>query len=347
VSTNVSVVKLDSSEGNNLKDRVIAGVEEAMELARWREHISQGADVSLKLNLTLDILLPGANTSPWVTRGVIETIHDYVGDIYLVDCDQLLFSADKAFRTSCIEPIAGDYNKVIWHNLSKNEYRPIKVEESKNMKTLNVPEVFYYTEAITVPVMKTHFRSVISGALKNQYGCLDRFRHNYHSFLSEIIYLINLHVNPRFAVMDATVSMEGDGPKSGHPKVTDLVLASPDIVALDTIAAKLMGFDPREIEHLEYAAKRGLGTNKLDEIEVVGENISGLNFNFKPANKNFVAIVEAKLRESALSKTVFGTGLLDVMSIGAKWWYFLWFLYKGFSSRNTILKNSPYKNQWR
>jgi hypothetical protein len=141
--------------------------------------------------------------------------------------------------------------------------------------------------------------------------------------------------------------MEGNGPKSGNPKVTDRILASSDIVALDTIAAKIMGFDPKDIDHINYAAKRELGTNKVENISIIGEDISALNFHFQHARKNFVGIIEAKLRDSAISKTIFGTGLLDVMSLGAKWWYHLWFLYKGIAIRNKILKDSPYKNQWR
>jgi len=347
MTVQVSIVKIDSTDENSLKTRVLDAVKEAMELANWRNYITKGADVSLKINLTLDILLPGSITSPWVTQGVIETIYDHVGDIYLVDCDQLLFSADKAFKISCIDVLAEKYEKVHWFNLSKNEYRPIKIEGSSNIEILNVPEILFDTETITVPVMKTHFRSTISCALKNQYGCLDHLKHNYHSFLSEIIFLINKHVKPRFAVLDATVSMEGDGPKSGTPKVTDRILASPDIVALDTVAAKIMGFGEDKIDHIKYSANNGLGTNKMDEITTIGEDISSLNLHFKHARKNFVGIIEAKLRESFLSRTIFGTGILDLMSFGAKWWYFLWFFYKGISIRNKILKGSIYKNQWR
>lgn len=294
----VSVVKIDSSKEDTLKEKVIDGVKKAMELAKWKDYITEGADVSVKLNLTLDILLPGSNTSPWVTRGVIETILDYVGDIYLIDCDQLLFSADKAFKVSRIEPILNDYKKVSWYNLSKNKYRAIDIEGSNNIKILNVPEILFDTEFITIPVMKTHFRSTISGALKNQFGCLDDMKNNYHSFLPEILYNINFYAKPRFAVLDATVCMEGNGPKSGSPKTLDRILASSDIVALDTVSAIFMGFDPAKIDHINYAARRNLGTNRIENINIVGEDIRNMNFNFEPAKENFVAIVEAKLRES-------------------------------------------------
>jgi uncharacterized protein (DUF362 family) len=346
MKASVSIVKVNSKDEKNIEINVIDAVKHAMELSNWKNHITPGKDVALKLNLTLDILLPGADTSPWVTKGVIETIHDYVGDIYIVDSDQLLFSADKAYKISGVENIARDYKKVIWHNLTKNKYRPMDVMGSNYIKTLNVPEIFFFTEAITVPVMKTHFRSMISCSLKNQYGCIDFMRHNYHHFLSEIIYLINYFIKIKFSILDATVSMEGDGPKSGFPKVTDLVLASSDMVALDAVSSKIMGFNPSEVEHIRYAANKCLGIDDLNSIDIKGEDYSHMSLGFKPARKNFVAVVEAKLRDSAISKTIFGTKMLDIMSIGAKIWYYLWFIYKGRSLRNPILKNSPYKGQW-
>ena len=116
MTVKVSVVNINSSRGETLQERVVDAVRNAMELAGWTNYISNGVDVALKLNLTLDILLPGSNTSPWVVKGVIEAIYDHVRNIYLVDSNQLLFSADKAFRTSFVKHLADKYEKVFWYN---------------------------------------------------------------------------------------------------------------------------------------------------------------------------------------------------------------------------------------
>ena len=81
-----------------IKDGVHEAVREAMELARWRDFITPGADVSLKVNLGWDLFLPGAVSAPWVVEGVIQTIKDHVGKIYVVESDQVLVDVEKAFR---------------------------------------------------------------------------------------------------------------------------------------------------------------------------------------------------------------------------------------------------------
>ena len=77
-------------------------------------------------------------------------------------------------------------------------------------------------------------KTVITGALKNQWGCLSKMRHEYHLVLDDALADINSVCRPRFAIMDGTIGLEGNGPKSGFPKVADRVLASADPVALDT-----------------------------------------------------------------------------------------------------------------
>jgi hypothetical protein len=65
------------------------------------------------------------------------------------------------------------------------------------------------------------------------------------------------------------------------PEQKDLLLASSDSVAIDAIAAKIMGFDPLSIGYIRLAHEDGLGVGRPDEIEVVGEDIAGLNFGFR------------------------------------------------------------------
>ena len=77
-------------------------------------------------------------------------------------------------------------------------------------------------------------------------------------------------MRPALAVMDGTVGLEGNGPKSGRPRVVDRVLCSSDPVALDTIQAIMMGIDPATVVHLAKCAARGIGTNQRDRIEVRG-----------------------------------------------------------------------------
>jgi hypothetical protein len=83
-----------------------------------------------------------------------------------------------------------------------------------------------------------------------------------------------------FAVMDGTVAGDGAGPRTMHPSVRNVILAGADSVAIDSVAAKLMGFDPMEIPYLRMANEMGLGECNPKDIEIAGEDISDVNFHF-------------------------------------------------------------------
>ena len=65
------------------------------------------------------------------------------------------------------------------------------------------------------------------------------------------------------------------------PVIKNVILASADQVAIDAVAAKLMGFDPLSINYIRLAHERGLGVGDAREIELVGDDISGENWGFK------------------------------------------------------------------
>ena len=84
-----------------------------------------------------------------------------------------------------------------------------------------------------------------------------------------------------FAVMDGTTAGNGPGPRMMEPVVKNVILASADQVAIDAVAAKLMGFDPLSIKYIRLAHEHGLGVGDLREIELVGDDVSGENWGFK------------------------------------------------------------------
>lgn len=329
----VSVIKV--------KDNVITAVQEAMEKADWKNYLSRDGDISLKVNLGWDLFLPGAVTSCWVVEGVINTIYNYVNKIYIVEAGQVLVDVEKAVRQTRIFELTEKYKKVEWVNLSKMSSSKFKIQ-SLDLE-IEIPEILLKTEIITIPVMKTHGRATISGAIKNQWGCLREVRHNYHPILKELLWEVNKLLPIKFAVMDGTVCLEGNGPKSGIPKVCNLILASSDIVALDVVAAKIMGFDADKIEHINYFRGKVL---KRD-IEITGEDINKINLNFKRGKNNPVAQGEILLRNSYLKKIVFETKLFYIFCKTAKLYYFVWYyFFGGRKYKNKIIQNTFYGKQW-
>ena len=327
-------------------DEIFVNVREAMELANWRQFISPAANVSLKVNLGWDILIPGAVSAPWVIEGVIQTIQGYVGQIYMVESDQVVVNVEDALRKTRLDRVCERYG-VEWVNMTRGKFVHIHSDDHLLLKDVYIPEILTRTEVITVPVMKTHNKSVITGAVKNQWGCLQTLRHNFHLMLSQALVDVNALVQPRFAVMDGTIALEGNGPKSGCPKEMNLVLASGDIVALDAVAAQVMGFDPEQIEHLQLCARHGLGIVDRRNITIVGKRIGEVSETFIPAKHNAVSWLELALRKSFVRWLVFDTLLFRLFCWGARRYYDLWDVTKGHHLREQILRSSGYGAQWR
>ncbi len=92
-----------------------------------------------------------------------------------------------------------------------------------------------------------------------------------------------------FAVMDATFAGDGPGPRCMIPHAKGYILASSDQVALDAIAAKMMGFDPMSLKFIRLAHEAGLGCGEVKEIETVGEDVAQVNFGFNAEQDTFAS----------------------------------------------------------
>ena len=95
---------------------------------------------------------------------------------------------------------------------------------------------------------------------------------------------LNTAVKPVFTLMDGIVSMEGPGPGNGHPRKTGLVIASSNILALDTAAAKIMGYRPEDMPLLNTAVRTGNWMKSIDDYSVTGD------FEEEPASDDYKRI---------------------------------------------------------
>jgi uncharacterized protein (DUF362 family) len=150
---------------------------------------------------------------------------------------------------------------------------------------VRIPKRLIGSNIIHLPTMKTHVFTRMTGAMKNAFGgLLFEKRHRTHSRIHETLVdllAIQKEIHPGiFAVMDGTFAGDGPGPRCMVPHVKNFILASGDMVAIDAVAAKMMGFDPLSIRFIRLAHERGLGCGDVREIEVAGEDISAVNFHF-------------------------------------------------------------------
>jgi len=323
-----------------------AAVRRALAAADWTRAVPAGAAVSLKVNLGWDLYLPGSITSPAVLEALLLEIRDHVGAIHVVEADQVLEDVERTARDAGVLELCRRYGAT-WVNMTREPTVRVEAPGNAVLRHIDVPRVLRETVLITVPVMKTHAKTGITGALKNQWGCLPTMRHEYHLVLDDALADLNSVIRPALALMDGTVGLEGNGPKSGRPRVADRILCSTDPVALDTIQAACMGLDPATIPHLERAAARGIGTNRRHAIEVRGLVPEAAVVRFRPARHNAVSRVETVLRRSFVRRLVFHTPLFRLCLVGAKLYYRLWTAAVAPRLWRRVLEHPVYGPGWR
>jgi uncharacterized protein (DUF362 family) len=306
----------------------------------WEDLIPAGSDVLLKVNLTWDYLRPGVNTGPWVTEAVAGRLKGRCRRIYLGESSQVLVDADKALKASGMAAVC-ERQGLVWHNFSKNPWSPMERDGLR----FGIPEITTRMPVVSIPVVKTHYRTGISIALKNLYGCLNDGRHNFHSLLPQYLAAVNQCIPVAFTVADGTVSLEGNGPKPGRPIRTDFVAASRDRVAMDWSVSKVMGLDPSSIEIIR-AAEGLAGTREGLEEKCLPPLAAPPSFRFAPAGPNFVARVESILRGGRRAGGGDGP-LMDITRFGARQWYRMAYVLLGQKREAMdLIKSLPCGPQW-
>jgi uncharacterized protein (DUF362 family)/Pyruvate/2-oxoacid:ferredoxin oxidoreductase delta subunit len=126
--------------------------------------------------------------------------------------------------------------------------------------------------------LKSHALTRITGAIKNQFGCVPGvLKAEFHSrmpnasLFSQMLVDLNRLIQPRLYIMDGIVAMEGNGPRNGTPRPMHVLLFSNDPVALDTTVCRLIALDENLVEPIVYGNRNGLGSS--ENIKLVGEPI--------------------------------------------------------------------------
>ena len=93
----------------------------------------------------------------------------------------------------------------------------------------------------------------------------DRF---YHKLCDLLAALRSLKI-PRICMVDGLVGRDGTAFNEGENYPLGWTLIGENEVHVDAVATYLMGLDPETTPYLKFAAARGLGRNRVEEIEVI------------------------------------------------------------------------------
>src|SRR5690606_7710733 len=148
-----------------------------------------------------------------------------------------------------------------------------------------VPDYFFDKNVVHLPTIKCHaFTTVGGSALSAMNGLLSEKRHHamsdVHAALVDVLAIQREIGAGSFTFTDGTTAGNGAGPRTLEPHEKGIILAGADSVAVDAVAAKLMGFDPLAIPYLRLAQGAGLGVADPRDIELVGDRVTDENWRF-------------------------------------------------------------------
>ncbi|PZC43829.1 MAG: Uncharacterized conserved protein, DUF362 family [Chloroflexi bacterium] len=274
---------------------VATDIGSAMRLAKYNSQLAPDVATLLKINISWQHYYPACSTSPWQLDGVIKTLkEDGFKDLIPTHNGTVVVDAREGEVNNKHDVVVRRHGLESVH-LEDVEWVPLHFSDDFLVLDqiypdgINIPKFLIDKNVIHLPTMKTHVFTTITGAMKNAFGGLLNFqRHWTHSVIHEtLVDLLRIQkkIHPGiFALMDGTFAGSGPGPRAMQWHEKNVLLAGSDQVAVDAVAAKMMGFDPMDIDFIRIADEQGLGCGQISKINIVGEDISGVNWEFQSGN---------------------------------------------------------------
>lgn len=217
----------------------------------------------------------GITTHPEVVAAVIRLLKGINCEIFVGDGPSVwgneLEDVDRVYEVSGMRKVCAEEGV----NLIKFEHRRWR---GKFPLTTWLDECDYL---VNIPKFKTHSFTLLTGAIKNLFGLVSgTYKTELHKNYSSPVDFANILVDvfeeakPALTVVDGIMAMEGEGPaSSGKLRKLNLLFASNDAVALDTVMAIIMGIDPFDVLTTKEAGRRKLGAFDIAAMEIAGERL--------------------------------------------------------------------------
>ncbi len=342
-------------------ETVIEDYQKLCKLAEINKALDLSAKTILKDNITWHNVFPGVNTTPWQLEGSILGLKSSgFNDLVAVHNHTVVTIAEKGEQELKFSPIYKKHNIPVLFNFKEEDMKWIKFNPKFKTLALHkvfpegifIPDFFVGKNIIHLPTVKTHSYTTYTGALKNAFGgLLNNCRHYTHTWIHET--LVDLLAIGReihsgmFATMDGTTSGSGPGPRTVIPHDKNIILASSDQVAIDSVAAKIMGFNWRKLPCIYLSHEHKLGVGNPEEIEIVGD-VDVVNENWKfDVGVNFATgagrIFWKDTPLKYIQKIFFHTPLVYIFIFASEMYHDrIWYKVKG----EKIVKTWEQESQW-
>ncbi len=234
--------------------------------------VKQGSDVIIKPNICTDYYTYeyGATTDPTVVATLVKLALGAGAKRVRVMDSPFGGTAESAYVKSGIEEAvkaAGGEMEL----MNPNKYRTTKIPQGVAMKEWKIyQEVLTCDVLIDVGIAKHHSLARMTGAMKNLLGVVQN-RGAIHSILTDGLGDLLSVIKPGLSVVDAVRTLMRNGPSGGNlddVKMNNTVIASHDMVAVDSYATSFFGLAGKDIGYIRSADKRGLGVMDLSKVKV-------------------------------------------------------------------------------
>ncbi len=341
-------------------ETVIADTMKVMQMADVATSLSPSATTILKNNLSWHLMYPSANTTPWQLEATILGLQQAgFKDMVCVENRTVVTNAKRGEIYNKQRPVC-DYHKVpVKYNFVSSDMKWIKYAPKAKMNVLDrifpegieIPDYFIGKNVVHLPTVKCHIYTNTTGSMKNAFGgLLSTNRHYCHSKIHETLVdllAIQKEIHPGiFTIMDGTTAGNGPGPRTMIPVAKNVMLASNDCVAIDALAAKIMGFDPMDYTFIRLAHEQGLGTGRVEEMEIVGDlDAAKESWGFHTGNNAASSVGKlfwfGPLRK--LQHLMFHTPVVNCFIIASAVYHdYIWYPTKGKQIVNEWLATSPW-----
>lgn len=234
--------------------------------------VRPGQTVVIKPNIGWDVPPErGANTHPELVARLATLCREAGAksvSIFDHTCDQW----QRCYATSGMEQAARDSGAMLVTGDDEAMYREVAIPRGVRLRSAQVHRLVLDSDVyFNVPVLKHHSGSLMTGAMKNLMGVVWDRRFYHGNDLHQCIADFATFRPPTLNIMDAYHPMVRNGPRGrAEADVVELrsLLASADIVAIDTAAARMLGHEPAAIRHITLAAALGAGTMDLDAVDI-------------------------------------------------------------------------------
>jgi uncharacterized protein (DUF362 family) len=230
-----------------------------------RRYVKPGSIVTVKPNIGFN--QPPemkATTDPLIVRTVIHLCFQAgASKVWLFD--RSTGNSRLSYVTSGIAKAAEEAGASVIpvDDVSTKTYKTMSVRDGLVLKeTMVVKQALESDVFINLPVAKNHGSSILTLGMKNLMGITGDNRSRWHWQLHESITDINTIVKSHLVLIDATYLMLRNGPTGGsrdYLKRMDTLIASSNVIAADTEGAKLFGKTPKDVPHIAFGEKQGVG----------------------------------------------------------------------------------------